>query len=50
MQYFNGDSMRDGRNMSATAQFKLHSDSRVGAMLDQLDAELALKDQRWVWR
>ena len=42
MHYFYGERLVDDGNVAGAAQIKAHAEAKVGAMLDQLDAELAL--------
>ncbi|MFZ2649706.1 MAG: glutathione S-transferase family protein [Burkholderiaceae bacterium] len=49
--YFYGERLVDEGNEAATIQIKAHAQSKVGAMLDQLEAELAeqaAKGQPWL--
>ena len=48
IHYFYGKRIVDEGNPQATAQVKAHAESKVGAMLDQLDAELAGHGQPWL--
>lgn len=48
IHYFYGERLVDPGNASATAQIKAHAETRVGEMLDQLDAELAAHGQPWL--
>ena len=46
LHYFYPDRMAD--DAAAAAQVKAHAEARVGAMLDQLDAQLASHGQPWL--
>ncbi len=48
IHYFYGERMVDAGNAAAAAQVKAHAEAKVGAMLDQLDAELARHGQTWL--
>ena len=48
IHYFYGERLVDEGNASAAAQIKAHAEAKVGAMLDQLDAELAAHGQPWL--
>ena len=48
IHYFYGDRMVDAGNAAAAAQVKAHAEARIGAMLDQLDAELARHGGPWL--
>ncbi len=48
IHYFYGERLVDESNAGAAAQIKAHAEAKVGAMLDQLDAELAGHGQPWL--
>lgn len=48
MHYFYGERMVDGGDAAAAAQVKAHAEAKVGAMLDQLDKQLASRGQAWL--
>jgi glutathione S-transferase len=48
IHYFYGERLVDAGSAAAAAQVKAHAESSVGAMLDQLDAELAGHAQPWL--
>lgn len=48
IHYFYGERMVDDGDAGAAAQVKAHAEAKVGAMLDQLDAELARHGQPWL--
>ncbi len=48
IHYFYGERLVDEGNIEAAAQIKAHAEAKVGAMLDQLDAELARHGQPWL--
>ena len=48
IHYFYGERMVDDGNAAAAAQVKAHAEAQVGAMLDQIDAELARHAQPWL--
>ena len=48
IHYFYGERMVDPANAAAAAQVKAHAEAKVGALLDQLDAELARHGQPWL--
>jgi glutathione S-transferase len=48
IHYFYPERMVDDGNAVAAAQVKAHAEARVGALLDQLDAELARHGQAWL--
>ena len=48
IHYFYPERMVDDGDAASAAQVKAHAESKVGAMLDQLDAELARHRQPWL--
>ncbi len=48
IHYFYPERLVDEGNLEAAAQIKAHAEAKVGAMLDQLDAELARHGQPWL--
>ena len=48
MHYFYGERLVDDGDVAAAAQVKAHAETKIGAMLDQLDAELAAQGQPWL--
>ena len=48
VHYFYGSRMVDEGNAAAAAQVKAHAEARIGGMLDQLDAQLALHGHEWL--
>ncbi|MEO8508847.1 MAG: glutathione S-transferase family protein [Betaproteobacteria bacterium] len=48
MHYFYGERMVDDGNALAAAQIKSHAEAKVGAMLDQLDVQLATHGGDWL--
>jgi glutathione S-transferase len=48
IHYFYGERMVNEGDTAAAAQVKGHAEAKVGAMLDQLDAELARHGQPWM--
>lgn len=48
MHYFYGERLVDDGNTAGAAQVKAHAEAKIGTMLDQLDAELALHGQPWL--
>ena len=48
MHYFYGERMVDDGNATAAAQVKSHAETRVGGMLDLLDAQLASHGRDWL--
>jgi glutathione S-transferase len=48
IHYFYPERMVDEGATAAAAQVKAHAEAKVGAMLDQLDAELARHGQPWL--
>ncbi len=48
IHYFYPERMVDDGNAAAAAQVKAHAEAKIGAMLDQLDAELARHGQPWL--
>ena len=48
IHYFYGERMLDEGNTAAATQVKAHAEAKIGAMLDQLDAELARHGQPWL--
>jgi glutathione S-transferase len=48
MHYFYGDRIVDEGDDGAAAQVKAHAETRIGGMLDQLDAQLAAHGQEWL--
>ncbi|RYF42057.1 MAG: glutathione S-transferase family protein [Comamonadaceae bacterium] len=45
--YFYPERWMDAGNTAGAAELKAHAEAKVGALLDQLDAELALHGQPW---
>ena len=48
MHYFYGERMVDDGDRAAAAQVKAHAETRIGGMLDQLDAQLASHGREWL--
>jgi glutathione S-transferase len=48
LHYFYSERMVDDGNVAAAAQVKAHAEAKVGAMLDQLDAQLVSHGQDWL--
>ena len=48
IHYFYGERLVNDGDAAAAAQVKAHAEAKVGAMLDQLDAELARHGQPWL--
>jgi glutathione S-transferase len=48
MHYFYGGRMVDEGDAGAAAQVQAHAEARIGAMLDQLDAQLASHGRDWL--
>lgn len=48
MHYFYGERLVDEGDAQAAAQVKSHAEAKVGAMLDQLDAQLAAHGGEWL--
>ena len=48
MHYFYGGRMVDDGDGAAAAQVKAHAETRIGGMLDQLDAQLASHGREWL--
>ena len=48
IHYFYGERMVNEGDAAATAQVKAHAEAKVGAMLDQLDVELARHGKPWL--
>jgi glutathione S-transferase len=48
MHYFYGERLVDDGDAAAATQVKAHAEAKVGAMLDQLDAQLASHGQAWL--
>ena len=48
IHYFYGERLVDAGNTAGTAQVKAHAETKIGAMLDQLDTELAAHGQPWL--
>ena len=48
MHYFYGERMVNAGDAAAAAQVKAHAETRVGGMLDQLDAQLATHGADWL--
>ena len=48
LHYFYGARMVDDGNAAGAAQIKAHAETRIGGMLDQLDAQLASHGRDWL--
>ena len=48
MHYFYAERLVDDGNTVGAAQVKAHAEAKIGTMLDQLDAELALHGRPWL--
>jgi glutathione S-transferase len=48
IHYFYAERMVNDGDAAAAAQVKAHAEAKIGAMLDQLDAELARHGQPWL--
>ena len=48
IHYFYSERLVDDGNVAGATQVKAHAEAKIGAMLDQLDAELARHGQPWL--